>query len=176
MGSAEDYIMYREFVHYGGVQRGTISLQRLVAMSAENGELIARVEDSGCEGTYCEVAAWNDRTHRFERLAFYKFLGGEFKSLTARDAAAHCAQLINEASAAWNVKNQEAPLIHNMPTFDSFSATQECQALVKIEAIMSRHLKADGSWTPLTAAEQRSILNEARWITTSPKMAKEIVA
>ena len=177
MGSAGDYIEYLKFARYGGIEQ--ITLHELIAMSAKDGMLVARAEDSGCEGTYCEVAIWNEKTRRFERYAFYKFLGGEFAVPTPGTycEATYCANLINESSCSLNVRRSEqAPIIHSMPTFDSYGDSQECQALVKIESIMARHLQADGSWTPLTAAEQRSILNEARSVTNSPKMRKETAA
>lgn len=107
------------FAHYGKQTAGSgLTLHDLIALNARDGLLIARAEDSGSEGTYCEVCIWNALTSRFERYAFKKFLGGEFEINGNMDdvlLAEHCAKLINEASFA--VNRRHPPLIHHMPTY-----------------------------------------------------------
>lgn len=107
------------FAHYGKQTAGSgLTLHDLIALNARDGLLIARAEDSGNEGTYCEVCIWNALTSRFERYAFKKFLGGEFDIDGNMDDVAlaeHCAKLINDGSFACNRKHP--PLIHHMPSY-----------------------------------------------------------
>ncbi len=82
-------------------------LSELVALQNETGgDLLARVEESGSEGQYCEVARWSD-VWGWTRFAFYKFLGGE--GLTAQDAT----DQIN--NAAWH--RGKCSLIHRLPDY-----------------------------------------------------------
>lgn len=39
--------------------------------------LVARAENSGCEGCYIEVARWNPSANQWQRYAFLKVFGGE---------------------------------------------------------------------------------------------------
>jgi hypothetical protein len=81
-------------------------------------DLLARVENSGSEGEYCEVARWDVVWH-WTRYAFCKFLGGE--GLTAQEAA----DRIN--NACWH--KGKAPLIHGLPNYDaSCAATRTTRA------------------------------------------------
>lgn len=107
------------FAHYGPkVAGGGVTLHDLMAMMARDGLFTARAEDSGNEGTYCEVCIWNALTERFERYAFKKFLGGEFDvngDMNDVVLAEYCAKLINDA--AWACNRKHPPLIHHMPTY-----------------------------------------------------------
>lgn len=107
------------FSHYGPKVVGDgVTLHDLMAMMARDGLFTARAEDSGSEGTYCEVCVWNALTNRFERYAFKKFLGGEFDVNGVTDdvvLAEYCAKLINDA--AWACNRKHPPLIHYMPTY-----------------------------------------------------------
>ncbi len=74
--------------------------------------ILARVENSGCEGVYVEVAIWVDERHRWEKLAFEKFLGGEIGELDAIHAARSVCAEIN------GVEQEMAPLIHTFPSYE----------------------------------------------------------
>lgn len=77
-----------------------------------NGDLLARAENSGCEGCYVEVARWSFKRNRWERYCFIKILKGddpERPDWPNEKVAEHYAAEIN-AAAEWRV-----PLIHNLP-------------------------------------------------------------
>jgi hypothetical protein len=115
------------FCKYGDPTSSSPWLSQLIEESAAEGMLHARAEDSGSEGTYCEVCIWNDPARRFERFAFMKFLGGEFEivageDMNERQCAEYCAELINAASTAWN--NPRLPIIHRMPNYEPTTADE----------------------------------------------------
>lgn len=80
------------------------------------GDLMARAEESGCEGCYIEVARWNDKLRQWQRFAFEKVFGGEEGGQdgeSARDAAIRIANRINQAHGVDFV-----PLIHTLPSWE----------------------------------------------------------
>jgi hypothetical protein len=64
----------------------------------------ARAESSGSEGTYCEVAKFNETSNRLERYAFYKFW-------SRQDA--------EEAADYINFEKWPPTLYHTLPTWGS---------------------------------------------------------
>lgn len=61
--------------------------------------LLARAEESGCEGCYVEIAKWNPHAGRYERFAFQKFFGGElWDGVNDRTVAARIALMVNLVS------------------------------------------------------------------------------
>lgn len=115
-----------------GVGRG-FSLQELVERQREQQLLTARSEDSGCEGTYVEVAEWSNERQRWERLCFLKCFGGEYPSepdLPERETALRFVQDIN--GAFWGA--DEAPIIHCLPNVPDGSASpvtvEDCRKLL----------------------------------------------
>ncbi len=74
--------------------------------------IMARAENSGCEGIYVEVAKWNFHSNRWERFAFHKFFGGElWEDLSAVQTAVRVAAIINRAAMQWDL----APSHHKQP-------------------------------------------------------------
>ena len=63
------------FSYYGPNPWEAVYLSELCACGINELPLIARVEDSGSEGFYVEVARWSDKLKGWARFAFYKFLG-----------------------------------------------------------------------------------------------------
>jgi hypothetical protein len=63
----------RRFSMYGEGRFSSILASELRNMS----DICAEVANSGCEGTYVEVARYSESRNRWERFAFEKFLGGE---------------------------------------------------------------------------------------------------
>jgi hypothetical protein len=102
------------FSIYGGAF-GTLSFEELLADGRKSQLLLARAEESGSEGCYCEVAKWSFDRNRWERYCFAKFLGGEGveseEGLTPRELADRYAAAIN-ATGGWAMA-----LIHNLPTY-----------------------------------------------------------
>jgi hypothetical protein len=79
-------------------------------------DLLARAENSGCEGTYVEVAIWSACRQRWERFAFEKFFGGEIKEfpdLRSYETAKMVADFINERQGT-----AASSFIHNLPSFE----------------------------------------------------------
>lgn len=106
------------FSLYGDAMLRGITLEELVALQTETGgALLARSEDSGSEGRYCEVARWNERTSRWERFAFYKYLDDPL------DDANAAANVINRA--AWHYGDR--PLVHIMPDWKEVGPTANPQ-------------------------------------------------
>lgn len=160
------------FAHYGKETAGSgLTLHDLIAMNARDGLLIARAEDSGSEGTYCEVCIWNALTGRFERYAFKKFLGGEFDIDGNMDDVAlaeHCAKLINDGSFACNRKHP--PLIHHMPSYvapvsdelKQFNVAKSAPKLFELLRWVTRCVTIPGpAWTEATIIK-REVLEEAK--------------
>lgn len=58
-----------------------------VQESGSDHGLVARAEDSGCEGCYVEVARWNPNAKQWQRYAFLKVFGGEDLTLEEQDVA-----------------------------------------------------------------------------------------
>ncbi len=73
-------------------------------------ECIARVENSGSEGIYCEIARWNPKTQKYQRFAFAKFLGGEILDWDYKTCAKNVTEYLNDA---WEICEDE-PIIHHM--------------------------------------------------------------
>jgi hypothetical protein len=102
-----------------GLQRG-LPFDELLAM-AKDGSIMARAENSGCEGCYVEVARWSEKEQRWERYCFNKVFGGEDLRLEHQTAgyevgaeatAERIAARINLASG-----NAYMPLIHRLPNW-----------------------------------------------------------
>jgi hypothetical protein len=84
------------FAQYGKLGFGSLSIDDLLKLNC-----IARTEDSGSEGCYCEIARWNIKEKKFQRFAFCKFLGGEIENQDAFGCADHVTNLLNKK---WNNK------------------------------------------------------------------------
>lgn len=100
---------------------GSITLDELKAENAKTGLLLARAENSGCEGCYVEVAKWNTETDRWERYAFEKYFGGEHPSEVDDDRVS-CFTTAEKFAAEINNANRGGEynsLIHAMPTYGS---------------------------------------------------------
>lgn len=103
----------------------SVTLGDLLAHQAENGDLWANAENSGCEGHYCEVARWNTNNHRFERFAFCKFFGGEMprnRKADARATAEKATALINATI------RDRLSVVHVMPDFSGEPITKKKEA------------------------------------------------
>jgi len=93
---------------------------------AHDGDFWAHAEDSGCEGTYIEVARWQDGPGdtwgRWCRYCFLKVFGGELPTLACdpdsdlngHGTALAMADEINAASGT-----RAAAIIHNFPKWES---------------------------------------------------------
>lgn len=89
----------------------------LCAHNREHGDLLARAENSGCEGFYVEVARWSFKRERWERYCHFKFLGGEDRERPdwpPKRLAEHYAREINDA---YNENQGDLALIHKLPNW-----------------------------------------------------------
>ena len=75
-----------------------------------DGECIAKLEDSGSEGHYCEIARWNPKTQKYYRYAFAKFLGGEILDWDGKTCATNTTEYLNKV---WHI-DEEISLIHHL--------------------------------------------------------------
>jgi hypothetical protein len=62
-----------QFTRYGENGFDKIGWDDLLAIQDEHWSLWARVEESGSEGIYLEIARWNMTTHQWQRFAFHKW-------------------------------------------------------------------------------------------------------
>lgn len=83
----------RRFCRYGEDAFKGVLVSELRAMN----DVIAEVADSGSEGVYVEVARYSEQRKRWERFAFYKFLGGECDIEDDIDIASRFARYINNS-------------------------------------------------------------------------------
>lgn len=103
------------YAYYGNSKMSGIEHEALCEHNREHGDLLARAENSGCEGCYVEVARWSEKRQRWERFCHIKFLGGEDRTREdwpADRLARHYAVEINEAARP---AQDMLPLIHNLP-------------------------------------------------------------
>lgn len=105
-----------------------MSLSDMLANAKEHHDVHARAEDSGCEGTYIEVARWNPAQERWERWMFEKVFGGEDMTLEQQDTAeAHDKTLLNSWPTAERIAaqineasgNRDIVFIHHLPDWES---------------------------------------------------------
>jgi hypothetical protein len=119
------------FTKYGFEGFSGISFEAILAQQKETGDLLARAEDSGSEGCYCEIAIWNHATYRFERFAFEKFHGGEIEGKSAEEIAEHCAAQVNAAG----YMGARSGLIHSLPNHGGSTPLEEqCRKLIAAAA------------------------------------------
>jgi len=107
--------MNMSFARYGNCQRG-IRLSELIELAKTNG-IVARAEDSGCEGCYVEVARWCEDSDQWKRFAFEKLFDEE--DATAYQQCTAIAEKINEG-------NEGASLIHEL---EDFTATDSKETI-----------------------------------------------
>ena len=87
-----------------GEKMGHVGIDDLSAMT----DIICRIETSGSEGFYVEVARWSADAKQYRRYAFCKFLGGEIlPDAGALDNAREALRLIGTY--------EYEPIIHSMP-------------------------------------------------------------
>lgn len=99
------------FTTYGGSVWKCIGFKDLLYIQCEVGGLVARAENSGCEGCYVEVARWNWNYQQWQRFAFTKVFGRDGNE-SAFDYASKLAAAINTAGDA-----EYAPLVHRLPNW-----------------------------------------------------------
>ncbi len=93
-------------------------LEELIKLGKSFNGMIARAENSGSEGCYVEVAAWNPFVGRWERIAFAKYFQDEIaEGLSAYECAKITADLINTRMAPH--MHADIPFIANLPNFSS---------------------------------------------------------
>lgn len=97
------------FCRYGRPTEG-VTLAKI--LEDKDSGYFARAENSGCEGTYVEIARWNEKNRRWERYAFCKFLGGELydDDMKAADIADRVVAEIN--------KDPRESFIHTLPDWE----------------------------------------------------------
>jgi len=95
----------------------------------------ARVENSGCEGYYVEVARWNEDINKWQRYAFAKFLGGEIPDCDGLTCATNVVSSLNER---WNDEST-FDVIHNLDNWKSKPNPFTGEVLEKIKAGMIKH-------------------------------------
>ncbi len=89
----------------------------LCERNRQEGDLLARAENSGGEGFYVEVARWSFKRERWERYCFAKLLGGEDRERpdwTPKQLAERYAREINDA---FNENQADLALIHILPNW-----------------------------------------------------------
>jgi len=102
---------------YTAAWQSGIDHAALCAHNREHGDLLARAENSGCEGHYVEVARWSYKRERWERYCHCKFLGGDDRERAdwpPKKLAEHYAREINDA---YNDNQADLALIHKLPNW-----------------------------------------------------------
>lgn len=107
-------IKHCHFCTYSGGSRPMdyLSVQHLVEHNLEHQDLWARVEFSGCESCYVEIARWNNSANRWERYAFSKMMDVQIgeEDLTDEDKGERICELIN--------LDTRFSFIHSLPTWE----------------------------------------------------------
>lgn len=99
------------FTKYGNPME-KLDFDDLLVLQQDDGGLVARAEHSASEGCCCEVAIWNEATHRWERFAFAKFLGGEHPELPNANSQQTAEWYADQINA---IRGWLPPIIHRMP-------------------------------------------------------------
>jgi len=73
-------------------------------------ECLVRIEDSGSEGSYIEVAKWNETDEVWQRFCFGKFLGGEIEDM---DALPIAKMIRDQLEKDWGYGS----LVHNLDNY-----------------------------------------------------------
>ena len=100
------------FTPYGENSFASITVSELMKIK---GECIARTENSGSEGYYCEIARWNPKIRKYQRFAHHKFLGGEIPDNDGLTCATKVTDVLN---LSWDV-DDEIAIIHHMDDWGS---------------------------------------------------------
>lgn len=91
------------------------TLEHLLEIQRDSGDLWAHSEKSGSESCYCEVARWNHKAEKWQRYCGIKAMNFEFADAPyANDEtkADRMAYLINTSGLAWEGRT---PIVHRMP-------------------------------------------------------------
>jgi hypothetical protein len=117
-------MMFATYTEAGG---GHIHIDALLEL-AKSGDIVARAEDSGCEGCYVEVARWKQgkdcHTGTWHRYCFHKLFGGEDlhpdtqdhatkEEMTSYATAGRIAARINRQAGT-----ERLALIHGFPNWE----------------------------------------------------------
>jgi hypothetical protein len=130
-----------------------ISYADLLKHAREHKDLMARAENSGCEGCYIEVARWNQTTERWERYCFEKVFGGEHSEkadarVSSFETAQKFADEINDAACC---HPHNYPWVHYMPNWGSPPIKDKILPHLKeAEAFMSAHRNKVMTGSPVT--------------------------
>lgn len=100
-------IRFHQYTSFGNLY----SISQLVELRRTAG-VVARVENSGCEGYFVEIARWSDKNTRWEKFAFNKFLGGE---ICEDDNALKTAEKVRDLI---NGTDQQENIFHMMPSWE----------------------------------------------------------
>lgn len=113
MNNSEEQIKAQRFDLYGTGCTEVLTCEQMVEKNREDCKAIfAHAEKSGCEGTYVEVAKYNDGIRAWQRYAFRKFLGGELgDERDGQQSADAVAMWINERNIGRDA------VVHLMPNY-----------------------------------------------------------
>lgn len=106
------------FCLYGGDVFARIGRHSLLGIQEQTGMLLARAENSTCEGCCVEIAIWNDECRQWQRFAYLKCLGGEHYEFPDEDALQTATRIANEINNAGQISSERAALIARLPTYD----------------------------------------------------------
>ena len=95
------------FTLYNALAEPTVSENDMLKKAKEFA-LFARIENSGAEGRYIEIARCNESSFNYQRYAFYKFFSEEER----KEAEALVSRLNSLAYSG-----EECSFIHKLPTY-----------------------------------------------------------
>lgn len=100
------------FSKYGSAGLDGLTLEEL----KQDPDIQAEAVESGCEGTYVEIAKWSETMKQWYRYAFAKFLGGE--DGTERDGK----EIAEDIALQINGRNRQG-FVYNMENWkDEYAA------------------------------------------------------
>lgn len=102
----------------------SITLTELLEQQRSHQMLFARAEQSGCEGTYVEVAIWNENHRQWQRYAFLKCFGGEHPELPDAGSIETATRYARDINAIAHVNDVQWSIVHTLPCY-----TGECPAV-----------------------------------------------
>jgi len=104
-----------QFCLYGAHK--SITLAELLEQQRNHQMLFARAEQSGCEGTYVEVAIWNENHRQWQRYAFLKCFGGEHPELPDAGSIQTARQFADDVNRIVHIQDVSFSIVHNMPPY-----------------------------------------------------------
>lgn len=106
-----------------GSPHNVLDVEDMLQLQRRDGMLYARAEQSGSEGTYVEVAIWNDNHRQWQRYAFMKCFGGEHPSLPDAESIETATRFATDINQICHTRESDFSIVHALPQYTNEPAT-----------------------------------------------------